>query len=61
MNNVRAADSAEYAMMAIVKGTDSPKQYVKDRDWSLKSANLLMENNEIRHKLEKEYSMSLPL
>ena len=58
---MEASKSSEYAMMNIIKGVDSPRQYVEDPDWAIKSANLLMENNEIRHTIENDYKLSVPL
>lgn len=44
-----------------LKGKDSVNQYVEDRDWPIKSANIFMNNDKVRHLMENEYQFSSPL
>ena len=58
---VAESDSQDYAMSVILKGQDSARQYVEDKSWPLKSANLLMSHDHVRHLIENDYSIEATL
>ena len=55
---VEASKSQDYAMFCMLKGVDSPSQYVASSVWPHRAANLLMTNDVIRHELETEYEIT---
>lgn len=57
----RDTDSKHFAMTYFLKGKDSATQYVEDRNWPAKSANIFMSQDHIRHQIENEYQLASPL
>ena len=50
-----------YAFYILIKGKNSGAQYQENMQWPLLASKKLMENENFRHIIEKELSLSCPI